>query len=132
MNRRQKERAVAKAADAETAQDRSMKEYAAAPLMLGGFAVRPFDNLDVVWGAKRSDYPPMETIPTVDRRFDDIVSSIFFCGGTLSEHGLKFKPGVHRGRAQAAIRAWLASFDPKHEHKTATVAWALSEWCENE
>lgn len=99
-------------------------------LMLGSFKVPTFDGVAAVFGARLNEYPDRASIPKVDRKFEDIVSALFFRGGSLADHGLQLKAGIDRGAAMTAIRAWLCSFDPKHEHKTETVAWALSEWCE--
>lgn len=101
-----------------------------APLMLGEFEVPQFDNIAAVFGARLAEYPDYASIPKVDRKFNDAVSTLFFRGGKLEDFGLKLKTGINRTAAMTAIRAWLCSFDPKHEHKEATVAWALSEWCE--
>jgi hypothetical protein len=106
-------------------------EYKAATLMLGGFSVPAFDAPAVAFGATIGQYPDRKTIPEVPRRYHDVVSSLFFKGGTLEVYGLRLKASVHKARAMAAIRAWLGSWAPKHEHKTETVAWALSEWCED-
>lgn len=100
------------------------------PLMLGSFKVPAFDGVAAVFGARLNEYPDRASIPEIDRKFEDIVSALFFRGGTLADHGLKLKAGIDRSAAMTAIRAWLCSFEPKHEHKTETVAWALSEWCE--
>ena len=100
------------------------------PLMLGGFAVPEFDGLSSAFGARLDQYPSREAIPKVDRKFTDVVDALFFRGGTLAQYGLKLKSGLDHQAAMTAIRSWLCSFDPKHEHKTETVAWALAEWCE--
>lgn len=100
------------------------------PLMLGGFTVPKFDRVSAVFGAQLNEYPTPSNIPDVDRKFVDAFDALFFRGGSLADHGLKLKAGIDRAAAMTAIRAWMGSFDPKHEHKTATVAWALSEWCE--
>ena len=42
----------------------------------------------------------------------------------------KAKDGVDNKKAMAAISAILRSFDPKHEHKEAGVAYLFSEWFE--
>ena len=123
-NRRQKLRASAAVAE----------KAKRTPLKLGNFDVPEFDGLSAVFGARLTQYPDMAVIPEEFRRhsgkFQDIVSTLFFKGGSLDDFGLKWRPGIDRGAAQMAIGAWLCSFDPKHEHKTATVAWALSEWME--
>lgn len=100
------------------------------PLMLGSFKVPAFGGVAAVFGARLNEYPDRASIPKIDPKFEDVVSALFFRGGSLADHGLKLKAGINRGAAMTAIRAWLCSFDPKHEHKTETVAWALSEWCE--
>lgn len=107
----------------------------AAPLLfVGGFQVPPFDGLSAAFGARLNQYPPMAMIPEEFQRhsgkFQDIVSTLFFEGGAIADFGLKWKAGIPRGAALTAMRSWLCSFDPPHEHKTATVAWALSEWTE--
>ena len=57
-----------------------------------------------------------------------IVSKIFFEGGRLSDFGLTPKDGVDVNKAMRAILVCLGSWEPKHEHKTAGVAFMLSEW----
>lgn len=78
--------------------------------------------------------PPMAEIPAQFKRRGDpmvrVVSSLFFNGGSLAQHGLKFKSGINERNAMRAIKACLGSFQPKHEHKEAGVAYMLSEWCE--
>lgn len=96
----------------------------ATPLMLGSFRVPDFDGPSAVFGAKMAEYPPMASIPKVEPKFSHAFSALFFRGGTLAEHGLKLKSGIDHRAAMTAIRAWMCSFDPKHEHKEATVAWA--------
>lgn len=100
------------------------------PLMLGAFQVPKFDGASTVFGADIEHYPDRALIPAVDRKFGEVFSALFYRGGSLSEHGLKLKTGIDNAAAMMAIRAWMSSFAPKHEHKTETVAWALSEWCE--
>lgn len=94
-----------------------------------------FDAPTVVFGARLETYPKMEDLPEEFRREKhpccDIAQSLFFKGGSLSDHGLKFKPEVDGKKALNAIRAWLGSWDPKHEHKIAAVGYALSQWCED-
>lgn len=100
------------------------------PLMLGNFKVPEFDGIAAVFGARIKDYPERKSIPTVEHKFKDAFSDLFFRGGKLADHGLKLKSGIDHAAAMTAIRAWMTSFDPQHEHKEETVAWALSEWCE--
>lgn len=54
-----------------------------------------------------------------------------FTGGIqLGDDTYMAKPGVDAGKALAAIRAVLGSFEPKHEHKIAACGYMLSEWFE--
>lgn len=99
-------------------------------LMLGDFKVPDFDGLSAAFGARLEEYPARTSIPKVDRKFQDVFSALFFRGGSLADHGLKLKAGLDHRAAMTAIRAWMTSFEPQHEHKTETVAWALSEWCD--
>lgn len=101
-------------------------------LKLGGWQFRPFQGLDAAFGAQREDYPPMDALPSghVLRPYEAVVSRIFFNGGTLADYGLAIKKDIDRDQAMIAIRSLLCSWAPKHEHKTAVVAWALSQWCD--
>jgi len=103
-------------------------------LTLGSHKFPAFDGLSAAFGARLADYPRMEAVPKQFQehsgQYQNVVSSLFFRGGKLSDYGLDFKPSIDRAAAMTALRALLGSFDPKHEHKTAVVAWALSEWCD--
>lgn len=66
------------------------------------------------------------------RQWHDIVSTLFFKGGKLADFGLTPKDGVDITKAIRAIRVCLGSWEPKHEHKTAGVAYMLSEWFDKE
>lgn len=103
-------------------------------MTLGSHKFPAFDGLSAAFGARLADYPRMEAVPKQFQEhsgpYQNVVSSLFFRGGKLSDYGLDFKPSIDRSAAMTALRALLGSFDPKHEHKTAVVAWALSEWCD--
>lgn len=65
------------------------------------------------------------------------VSHWFFRGGEKSDNGVTIdgkrfvaRAGVDANKALGAIKAILASWEPKHEHKTAGAAFLLSEWFE--
>ena len=60
--------------------------------------------------------------------FAKIAAMLFYNGGKLSDHGLTPKGDLDEIKAIRAIRACLGSFEPKHEHKMAGVAYMLSEW----
>ncbi len=77
--------------------------------------------------------PAWNDIPEKFRRyngtpFNKIASTLFFKGGKLSDFGLTPKEGVDVNKAMRAIRCCLGSFEPKHEHKEAGVAFMFSEW----
>lgn len=102
------------------------------PLKVGSHTFRVFQGIDAAFGAKIADYPPMSSVPAGLRSYENVVSSLFFRGGKLDDFGLSIKPTIDRNQAMTALRALLSSFDPKHEHKTAVVAWCLSEWCDGQ
>jgi hypothetical protein len=65
----------------------------------------------------------------IARPYCEFISSWFFGGRTAEDmQRLVARPGVDRTRALVAIRAILASFEPKHEHKKAGAAYLLSAW----
>lgn len=134
-NKRQKLRKEAAYVKSEKDAQKAKEADDAFPaLTLGKMTVPAFDGLSAAFGARLNDYPKLEDIPAEfrkhDGRFQSIFSKLFFNGGKLEDHGLKLKTGISHRKAMTAIRAYMSSFDPKHEHKTATVAWALSEWTE--
>jgi hypothetical protein len=47
------------------------------------------------------------------------------------KHWPKPKEGIDRNVALAHLKAIQVSFEPKHEHKEAGVAWLASLWFEN-
>ena len=122
MGKQRKLKAAAQAAKSEKAPE---------GLAVGCHKFRPFTGLDAALGAKLEDYPPTEKLPArhVLKPYEEVVSRIFFRGGALADFGLSIKGSIDRAQAMTAISALLRSFDPKHEHKTAVVAWCLSEWC---
>jgi hypothetical protein len=116
----------------EVQQDKVAAENSApmGPLSLGDHTFRVFEGVDAAFGARLSDYPPMSSVPDGTRNHEHVASTLFFNGGVLEDYGLNIKPGLDRRQVMIAIRALLCSWDPKHEHKTAVVGWALSEWCD--
>lgn len=93
--------------------------------------VPELSDLDVNFPAK-PPLPEWKDIPEEFKRYSNpfaqIASELFFKGGKLADYGLTPKEGVDIGKATRAIRSCLGSFDPKHEHKEAGVAYMLSEW----
>lgn len=89
-------------------------------------------NLDIAFGNIKH-MPEMKNIPEEfkDRNGDHykFISNWFFSGITETEmNRFKEKEGVNRTMALASIRAVMASFDPKHEHKISACAYMFSEW----
>lgn len=135
-SKRKANKKLADEAKGQEAHERAVREWTALPnLKLGDFVVPKFEGISTVFGADISEYPPMEMIPPEFKswsgRYPNIVSSLFFKGGKFEDHGIRLKPNISKMLAMSAIRAWMCSFAPKHEHKTATVAWALSQWTED-
>lgn len=91
-------------------------------------------RIDVIFG-NIDHLPKMSEIPEQFQRRDnpyvEFVSSWFYGGRSADDiRKLKARDGVNRDAALAAVKAILASFDPKHEHKTAGAAYLLCEWFE--
>lgn len=99
------------------------------------FPIPEFTALDAAFGADIKTYLPREKIPdqmyAMRGKHADAASGLFFKGGRLEDFGLRLKPGIDRKKAFTAISAWLCSFAPSHEQKIGTVAYALSQWCED-
>lgn len=79
--------------------------------------------------------PPWEEVPMEFRRgnlYTAVVSAIFE-GRTLPDAEIEFLPGfADEGAVQAlnrCVRAHLASYGPKHQHKIAGVAFMMSMVC---
>lgn len=139
MNRRQKQRLAGKLA-VKVEEPKMGKEQVEAlsheyvGLKLGSFDVPGFTRVHAAFGADLREYPPMDLIPDEFKRYSgkyqNIVSALFFNGGRLADHNIQWRKDIDPDGAMIAVRSWLCSFAPQHEHKTATVAWALSEWTE--
>ena len=99
------------------------------------FKIIDVSDLDVAFGGKIKELMPrMEDIPkefkTGRTKWNKITSRWFFAG--LSKNTV-FSPkeGVDTRKALKHVSAILGSFEPKHEHKEAGVAFLLSEWFED-
>jgi hypothetical protein len=86
--------------------------------------VPEFTDLDAAFGARRDKFFDRHDLPEVPRKYEQEASRLFYSGGEWP----KFGADVDEGKARKAIRAWLCSFDPAHEAKTATVGYALWVW----
>jgi hypothetical protein len=77
--------------------------------------------------------PKYEDIPKefkqMSNKWNRIFNEWFFKGAAQAEYIAK--DGVDAEKALRHIRAIMVSFDPKHEHKEAAVAFLLCEWFEH-
>ena len=98
---------------------------------LGSFEVPKFDGISAAFGAEIRQYPVMKDIPKQHQDGNSpecrIASKLFYAGGSLGEHGRKIKAGVEPGEFYAALRSYLSSFAPQHEHKVATCGWLIDQ-----
>jgi hypothetical protein len=78
--------------------------------------------------------PKYEDIPKEFRNWNSetiwnkLTSDWFYKG--FKSLDMKPKEGIDVKKAMRHIRAILGSFEPKHEHKEAAVAYLLSQWFE--
>jgi len=76
--------------------------------------------------------PSMEIIPeefTRDNKWVEFQRQWFFYG--WPKGGLVKNPDVDSELAYRHLRAIQESYEPKHEHKMAAVAWLASRWFED-
>jgi len=78
--------------------------------------------------------PPMEEIPDEFKGFGrnewcEIARTWFF-SGLNKDTKVYAKDGVDADKAFRVLQAIQGSFQPKHEHKEAAVAYLMSEWFE--
>lgn len=101
------------------------------------YPIKELNPLEVAFGASRTAelMPAYSAIPAEFKDFNcptkwnRVVSAWFFEG--LKNAKWKPKAGVDTRKALLHIKAILGSFEPKHEHKEAGVAYLLSEWFED-
>ena len=81
-------------------------------------------------GAMAKLLPAYDTLPEEFRRerdpFSPLVNKWFFSG--IEKKLLKVKPGIDEIDAWRHMKTIMGSFEPKHEHKTAGVAYLMSQW----
>lgn len=91
---------------------------------------KPVSQLDMAFGAaggNLDDYlPPMAEIPKVDGKWVDFQQTWFFKG--LKDANLIPKEGIDLGLAIRHLKTIQGSYEPKHEHKMAGVAYLASLW----
>jgi hypothetical protein len=86
-------------------------------------------DLDIAFG-NVEHLPKWDAIPEEFKRgntkWNRLFNQCFFCGAK----GLQLVPkeGVDAKKALRVIRACMGSFEPKHEHKEAGVAYLFSLW----
>lgn len=77
--------------------------------------------------------PPWDSIPDefkgLSGKWNQLVTDWFFLGIKLVK--VDPKPGIDAEAALRHIKYCLGSFEPKHEHKEAGVAYLLSLWFED-
>ena len=77
--------------------------------------------------------PPKDDLSSDERSmrgpFCDALTSLFFRGGKLADHGIKVRDGYDATKVMRYIGATLGDFGPSHEHKIGGIAHALSKWC---
>ena len=75
--------------------------------------------------------PPWDEIPEEFKRdnpYSDVAERVFY-GMPLPGLRIEMKPGFQAPSMVRAVRAHLASWGPKHEHKIAGVGYMLSLMC---
>ena len=88
------------------------------------YPIPEFSDVDAAFGADSSAYFKRDNLPDVPREYEDMASALMFKGGKL----ISLSPKVNQAEAMKAVRAWLCSFEPSHEAKISTVAYALWLW----
>lgn len=93
--------------------------------------VKSITKLEVAFGTTRH-LPPVESIPpefnSSSNPYVRTVSAIF-AGTELPDGEIEIIEGVEPQELNQFIRAHLTSWEPKHEHKIAGVAYLLSQIC---
>ncbi len=92
-------------------------------------------DLDMAFPTRWRELLPKIDELTKDERamrgpFCDAISSIFYSGGKLSDHGITMKQGVDEAKVIRYVRATLCDWGPSQEHKIGGIAHMLAKWCE--
>jgi len=79
--------------------------------------------------------PPMENIPEEFQRWNGTkwnkIVGTWFALGLPSGTRFVAKAGIDEDAAKRHLKTVLGSFEPKHEHKEAAVAYLMSLWFED-
>jgi hypothetical protein len=121
------------ARDSARCNDAAASDQIAASLDLRAFAFPRLTGLDVAFSTLRTD---RALLNEATRRgfyngctpYNQLFSSLFFSGGKVEFK--KDVPDDFRASAWAYMRAFMGSFEPKHEEKEAICAMLLSELAE--
>lgn len=95
------------------------------------FQPEDVSNLDMAFGGKIENLlPPYNAIPEQFKNgvteWNRFFSDMFFAG--IKSLELTPREGIDQAKALRHIRTISASFEPKHEHKEAGVAYLMSLW----
>lgn len=101
---------------------------------LTGDAIPEVSDLDCAFPTRwRELLPAWDELTPAERSMNSpfcrALSSLFFEGGKLSDHGIKVRDGYDERKVMRYIRATLGDFGPSHEHKIGGIAHALAKWC---
>lgn len=74
--------------------------------------------------------PPMESIPTnyPHKDYWTRIQHDWFAGTLPDDFEMHANPGIDAQTAGRHLSALNGSYEPKHEHKIAAVAWLASRW----
>lgn len=90
----------------------------------------PVDDLMLSFPADvRALMPAPEDIPEVDKKWLTVVRTWFY-KGLSADAKFYMRDGIDGETAFRHLAAVKGSFQPKHEHKEAAMAYLLSLWCE--
>jgi hypothetical protein len=98
------------------------------------FPVHEFDGIDLAFPTKTKGLmPEYAEIPKEFKagrtKWNQLFADCFYSG--LKSLELTPKEGIDKNKAWAHIRYIMGSWEPKHEHKEAAVAYLLSQWFED-
>lgn len=81
-------------------------------------------------GSVRNLMPPFSELREYDngRKWGNRLFSDWFYSGIESLDGLIPKEGIDKAKALRHIRTVMGSWEPKHEHKEAAVAFFFDKW----
>lgn len=87
--------------------------------------------LEMSFGGKMDKLlPPLSDIPVEFKKpnkWTKIQSKWFYEGLPVGTE-FSFKPGIDGNAALRHLKTIQGSFEPKHQHKEAAVAWLMSLW----